>query len=457
MRIVAIAALSLIACDSIVCADPDLDRLPPAAEQQPDVSSSVTSNLYVQSDLSLSALRDNLIVPLPPPAPPRWEARLFLDARFNWELSDDLGFAYSGRLNLRSESGIPFPNHEDIRSDLREAYLTWQSGSGFFLELGRINLKSGVAEGFNPTDYFKTRAVVEPTSADPTVLREDRLGSAMLLAQAVWSAGSLTFAFAPKLASLSAPYLNTNLPSFDPMLDRTNARARVIVKTSVDVFEDFNPEFLFYDEGERPRLGLNVTKGFGHTIVGYLEWSGGNRADLADDAFTDGIRTGVLPPSSPIPVSNVRGFANDLAMGVSYSTKIGVNFDLEYDYHQAGFSSVEWRDWFDATKGSADPLLPGELWFIRGYTADQQEPMARNSLFLRADWRNALIRDLTLTGFVDSDLHDGSDVAQFTADYYLSRQWTVGALVDVYCGGRRSDFGSLPQSGIVLAKLTRYF
>jgi hypothetical protein len=457
MRIVAIAALSLIACDSIVCADPDLDRLPPAAEQRPDASSPVTNNLYVQSDLTLSALRDNLIVPLPPPTPPRWEARLFLDARLNWELSDDLGFTYSGRFNLRSENGIPFPNHEDIRNDLREVYFTWQSGNSFFLELGRINLKSGVAEGFNPTDYFKTRAVVEPTSADPTVLREDRLGSAMLLAQAVWSAGSLTFAFAPKLASLSPPYLNPNLPSFDPMFDRTNARARVMVKASVDLFEDVNPEFLFYDERGRPRLGLNVTKGFGQAIVGYLEWSGGNRADLAYDAFTDGVRNAVLPPSPPIPVSNMRSFANDLAIGASYSTKIGINFDLEYDVHQAGFSSAEWRNWFNATQSSSDPLLPGELWFIRGYAADQQEPMARNSLFLRADWQNAFVRNLTLTGFIDSDLHDGSDLVQFTADYYLSRQWTVGALADIYCGGRRSDFGSLPQSATVLAKITRYF
>ncbi len=186
-------------------------------------------------------MRSNLIVPLPSPASPQWQARLFLDARLNWRLGDDLSFAYSGRLNLSAENDIPFPNHENIRNDLREAYLTWQSGNGFFLELGRINLKSGVAEGFNPTDYFKTRAVVEPTSADPTVLREDRLGSAMLLAQTIWSGGSLTFAFAPKLASVSPPYLNTNLPSFDPMFDRTNARARVLVKASVDLFDGVNP------------------------------------------------------------------------------------------------------------------------------------------------------------------------------------------------------------------------
>ncbi len=165
--------------------------------------------------------------------------------------------------------------------------------------------------------------------------------------------------------------------------------------------------------------------------MGYLEWSGGNRADFADDAFTDGVRNGVLPSTPPIPVSSTRNFANDLAIGASYSTKIGINFDLEYDYHQAGFSSTEWRNWFNATQDNPDPLLPGELWFIRGYAGDQQEPMARNGLFLRADWTNAFVRDLAFTGFIDSDLHDGSGLGQFAADYYLSRQWTIGALADV--------------------------
>jgi len=54
-------------------------------------------------------------------------------------------------------------------------YASWEPLDRTYLDLGRINLKSGVALGFNPTDFFKTRAVVEPLSADPSVLREDRL------------------------------------------------------------------------------------------------------------------------------------------------------------------------------------------------------------------------------------------------------------------------------------------
>jgi hypothetical protein len=83
--------------------------------------------------------------------------------------------------------------------------------------------------------------------------------------------------------------------------------------------------------------------------------------------------------------------------------------------------------------------------------------MARNSIFLRADWQDAFVRDLALTGFVDTDLHDGSGLAQFTADYYLSPTWTVGGLADIYFGKPRTDFGSLPQNAKFLLKVSRYF
>ena len=134
---------------------------------------------------------------------------------------------------------------------------------------------------------------------------------------------------------------------------------------------------------------------------------------------------------------------------------IGINLNLEYDYHGAGFSGADWRNWFDS--GGADPSLRGVLWFIRGYAADEQEPMAQSSIFLRADWRNAFVHDLALSGFVETDTRDGSGLGQVAADYYVSPQWTIGALADVYYGRPRSDFGSLPKSVSVMVKVSRYF
>jgi hypothetical protein len=452
-RALATVFFCLMAGSAVAQTDPDIDQIPGAAlPEAPSASSSVTSHIYTQGDLTLNASRGGLIVPLPPPAPATAEARVFLDARITGALGDDLSFTYSGRFNLREESGADFPAGETIRNDLREAYLAWQGGPNLFVELGRINVKSGVAEGFNPTDYFKTRAVVEPDSADETVLREDRLGTVMALSQMIWPKGSLSFAFAPKLAADSPPYLDTNLPQFDPMFDRTNAQARVLLKASFQLFDDVSPEILAYCEAGRAKVGVNLTKRLGQATIVYLEWSGGRRASLAYDAYRDGVDNHVLPAIPAIPVSGAEDFANDVSVGAGYTTKTGIHLDLEFEYHQAGFSATDWRQWFGGAKGAN-----GALWFIRGYANEQQEPMARSSLFLSADWRNAFVRNLNVMGFVDEDLRDGSSTGEVAADYFLSPVWTVGSLVDFDRGRARSNFGSLQQDVSALLKLTRYF
>jgi hypothetical protein len=49
-----------------------------------------------------------------------------------------------------------------------------------------------------------------------------------------------------------------------------------------------------------------------------------------------------------------------------------------------------------------------------------------------------------------------SVLAQLTADYFASSNWTVGLQANVSVGGARSDFGSLAQRSSILFKLARY-
>ncbi|MEJ0026381.1 MAG: hypothetical protein WDN01_10165 [Rhizomicrobium sp.] len=462
MRRIAVLTLALLSLAAPARGDDDADlgRIPPPANPSAPLApaASLTGIYYVQDDLASYAVRSALAVPLPPAPSPSWEERLFLDARLQWRLNDALSLHYSGRLNLRAEDDLPFPGHENIRHDLREAYLAWDAGGGLFLEAGRINLKSGVALGFNPTDYFKTRAVVEPLSADPSVLREDRLGTLMVLGQGVWNGFSLTVALAPKIARLGALYAHDDLPSFDPMFDRTNARTRFLAKASVRLADDLSPEILFYGEGGDSFAGFDLTRAFGKSVIGYIEWSGGERRSLVADALASGIATHALPPPAAgiLPHDDSRAFRSDLAVGASYATADEFTFDLEYHYHQAGFSGADWRDWF-ATGATGDDGTRGALWFIRGYAADRQEPVARSSVFFRAAWADAFVHDLGLTGFILADTRDGSGLAQFDADYVLSRTWQVGGLVDATFGGRRSDYGSIPEAANALIRISHYF
>jgi len=466
-RMCGIALLVLALADAAAFADEnsDLDLIPEAATQRPGPApaapaGAANQRLYLEDAFTATARRGGLLVPFPPPKPASWQERLFLDARKQWALDDRLNFTLSDRFNLRAQDNLDFPNHEIAINDFREGYASWEALDRTYLDAGRINLKSGVAVGFNPTDFFKTRAVVDPLSVDPTVLREDRVGTLMGLGERIWQGVTLMFAVAPKLYDPTPVYNNTNLRSFDPSLDRTNAHERFLVKGSANLADDFAPELLVYHEANRTSFGANLTKGIGQKTVAYAEWAGGRRSNLINEALRYGRLTGTLPPTAPsaIPEDPARHFQTQLSIGGSYTTESKITFNLEYHFNQAGFSRRDWTNWFGVGSApTASAAITRQLWYIRSYAAEQQEPLAEQSLFLRFDWVDAFIPRLELTGFINTDLYDGSSLIQMTADYHLSDAWTVGGLVIADVGRARSDFGSLPQAASVLFRLARYF
>jgi len=445
--------------------DQDLQFIPQAVQQAPPAAVPAataidTNRNYLEDAFSLTPQRGNLAVPFPSPAPSRWEDRLFLDSRDEWRLRDNLRLTYSGRFNLRAANDLDFPSHQTVLNEVREAYLTWRPVEGAWLDLGRVNLKSGVAVGFNPTDFFRTRSVVEPLTVDPTVLREDRLGTLMLRGQYIWPGGSVTLAYAPRVTQPTAIYNHIELPSFDPMLDRTNAQNRFLLKVSPELHGAFSVEGLLYQGGNRTQIGANLTASVGQRTIAYLEWAGGADAGLIQDALAYGRQTGSFPANAPapLPADSASRFRNEVSLGFSYvpaGTRLTLN--IEYHYNGAGMTQQAWHNWFAAAARRGNiPGVYNALWYIRSYAVDQQQLLSQHTAFVRAAWVDAFVPKLDITALANVSLQDGSGLTQITADYYLSRNWTVGGLASVTFGGRRSDFGSLPQAGGILLRLVRY-
>lgn len=443
--------------------DTDLNRIPteapPAAALTQSAATSKDVN-YIGDALETSATRNGLAVPFPSPQPPSWEDWLFLDTRDEWTLGPEWRLNYSGRLNVRTSNSIPFPTHETVRNDLRELFVEWQPTETAWLELGRVNIRNGVALGFNPTDFLRPRTVIEPLTADPSVLREDRLGVLMLTGQWLWSSRSMTVAFAPKVTR-PTPIIDIRTEqSFDPELGQTNTDDRVMIKVSLNLADTFNPELLYYHAGDRTQIGTNLTTPISRTTVAYLEWAGGVRSDLIADAFRFGRETGSLPASAMalLPNNADASFMNDLSVGVAYATENRITLNLEYHLHQAGFSPEDWSHWFNTSAQRG--FIPGvnaALWYLRSYAQDQQEPIERHAAFVRLDWQDAFVTDLELTALATVNLQDASGFLQATAEYRVSSEWTVACLVGGSVGGRRSDFGSLPGLMSALLRVSRHF
>ena len=463
MRLALVLALAVLHAGSAVATDEDRDldliprAAPPAAQAPAAPAPAFTGNerVFVEDALGFTSLRDGLLVPFPPPLPPRWEERLFADARLQWPFGSSAFVAYSGRLNVVGAEGLGFPNRGNVTNDLRELYASVEPRPRDYLDAGRINVKSGVALGFNPTDFFKTRTLIDQTSLDPSVIRQDRLGTVMLRGQRIWGRGSASLAFAPKLDS-PAPISLSPQAGINPELGRTNAANRLLLSVDYNV-ADLAPQGLLYVEDGQTRLGLNLSRQIGKSVVAYAEWAGGRQQTLSARAAAYGKDTGTLPPSTPVlpPSDTEARFRNDLAIGASWATTARVTVNLEYHYHEAGFSRDDWRNWFAI--GTAIPAAAGPLWYTRGYATAQQEPVTRHAVFLRADWPDALVSHLELSGFAFVNLYDGSVLTQLAANYYVSRAWTVSAYVSASIGGAHSEYGSLPVASSAILQVARYF
>ena len=434
--------------------DRDLAAIPPALQQDtvpaPAVPARATHGRFYLEDVATgTSVRSRLAVPPPGPAPRDWENRTSVDVADRWGLAAHLTLDLSGRVNL-IESRAAVAGY-----DFREGYLTWEPSSRTYLEAGRINVHDGVALGFNPTDFLRARTLVDQASQDPTVRRDDRLGTLMVRAEHLWNGAEASIAFAPKLYAPSRT-IDATPTGMTPGLDRTNAADRFLATAGANI-AGLAPQFLVYHEHSLTQLGASLSLLVSQRVVAYAEYAGGVARSLPERAVQYGKATGALPataPELPFGESGDR-FRNDLAAGASWTAgaaKLTING--EFLYHDAGFDRVQWHRWF--ALADASPSSTAELWYIRAYANDQQEPMSREVVFLRADRTDAVIRNLEVTAFAFVDLSDGSSLIQVAAGYLASDSWTLAAYLSANVGGGNSEHGSLPQAAGVTVQFDRY-
>jgi hypothetical protein len=431
-------------------------KLPPSTPvPAPKEPSTLQSKLFLEDAFTVSSALQTLEVAFPSPVR-NWQNRTSFDALVKWTPLKPLTFTLSDRLNVIEQDGQAFLSWQTVRNDLREGYVTWEPVRNMYLEAGRINVRNGVALGFNPTDFFKTRSLVGQASLDPSVIRQNRLGTVMARGQAIWDRGSASVALGLKLTDPSV-LLDPDRNGLDPRFDATNAAYRLLTTLSFDVL-DLNPEVLAYLERDRSKLGINISRPIGDYIVAYAEWAGGRETNLFTRAFEYGKATGTLPAILPVllPTDTSAQFRNDVAAGFSLVIATKVTLNVEYHFHQAGFTRQDWKSWFELGSDPAPAPISSALWYPRGYAVDQQEPMSMHQIFVRAAWPKAFVNDLELSGFAFVSLLDGSTLMQIAANYNATDKWTLAAYGSANIGSGQTERGSLPQRLSGIFSIVRY-
>jgi len=455
-RAVIIAVLLAAAAPATAQENSDLNLIPQAVQNAPEAKpeSPPHGKYSVLDALGGYTYRGTLAVPATyGSAPSRWANRTSLDALDTWTLATDLTATFSDQLSATFADGVGFPN-QVVRNDPRELYLTWEPLPETYVETGRINVRNGVAYGYNPTDFFRSRTTVAQASSDPSAQRVNRLGVVMLRAQRIFDGGAIDFVFAPKLHTPSR--IGAIAGPFDPKFDQTNAADRIEASLSFEL-EDLSPQVLVYQESGRTQIGLNISHPIGSSIVAYLSWAGGEAPDLIVDAIAFGRRTRTIPDVAPLlpPTDTARRFENQVSLGASWSGEDKESVSIEYNYSQTGFSKRDWRNWFST---GANSMLAPEMWYIRGYAGDRQVPVSQHQAFARVDWYEPWnFEHFDINALVMTSLEDGSCFGQLAASYDISDNWSIGAFLGGTAGSARSEWGSLSSAASATIQVARYF
>lgn len=335
-----------------------------------------------------------------------------------------------GVLSDRVDYIYPTPLGADATvNSLREAYLSWQpENANLILEAGRINLRYGPGYGYYPTDFFRDGSLRTLTTANPLALRENRLGTVMLRGQKLWTDGSVSVAYSPKLAARpSADGASLDLGS-------TNNRDRVLVALGTQFSQSVSTQLLAYkEEGMSTTFGANLTALMSDAAVGHLEWTRGREPDLLGRALA-------LQSNSTT--------RNRFSGGATYTTLGKLSITAEYEYNGFALSQSNW-----ATLG-ATAQASQIAYLIEA--SRRQELVPRQAYLIYVTQKGLGLKDLDLTAFLRVNANDHSRLAWVELRHHWTR-FDLAVQLQQQMGRATSEYGILPDRRVIQVLGTYYF
>jgi hypothetical protein len=407
-------SLAIVASASVYAADPpgdpstDADALTLADQTKTEKTAKQSWSLFGEAAVGHSWFRN--------PSSSHNEGRLSVDFRYDGTVAPSVRAVLSDRLDLVRRGGSVLAREDNVNT-LREAYLSWHVTPDAIADAGRINLRYGAALGYNPTDFFKARALRTIVSIDPVSLRENRQGTVVIQGQKLWSDSSVTATFSPRLDGTPSG------STFSLDFGATNPRNRWLLAASHRFAPEFSPQLIVYGGASTPtQVGLNLSGLVNRATVAFVEASTGRGRDLVDEALDSAARER----------RQLRA-----AAGMTYTTDFNLSFTAEYEHNRAAPTHREWDAFVAGAPGNALSLLS---------TAQSlQDLPVRQAVFVSGQWQDVGIRGLDLSAFVRWDAATRSREQWLETRYRWSKS-DVALRWQQYSGAFMSVFGSVPQS-----------
>ena len=409
--------IALIQAMPALGADEEVDALSLEAAPEAPVEGKQSAKIFIEGALGNASQRY-----LPESRDFR---RTSLDFSHTARLSPGLRAVISNRIDDIHPTGADV---DATVNSLREAYMSWQpQAANTMVEAGRVNLRYGPGYGYNPTDFFRDGSLRTQTTANPFALRENRLGSVMLRAQHLWSDGSLSVAYSPKLAD------RPNADGWSVDLGSTNNRGRVLVALSTQYSQRISSQALIYKEpGMSASLGGSLTALLSDAAVAHVEASHGSEPDLMSRALAQ---------------TSAAATRNRFAGGITYTTLSKLSVTAEYQYNGFALDQSSWSALGTRPTNQVAYLLEAQR---------RQELASRNAYLIYVTQKSLVLKSLDLTAFLRVNSGDRSKLVWAELRHHW-RNFDLALQLQRHIGGSTSEFGILPDRRIVQALVNYYF
>ena len=371
-----------------------------------------------------------------------------------YALNDRASLLFNLRGRLDREEGQAFSFRDSFNLDVQELAISYTVSPRVTLQFGRINIRNGVAIGFNPTDWFKDNSLVTAESAAPSDRRRERLGVFALTGTASVGNTLLQVGYRPKI-SASAGSILSDMDNVGLGLDRTNSTNAFFIKATPQFGSNLSVTGNFLLNDGDPGLGFEVSGTIGDNLVLYGEVFAQKRLSIASEALASGLGSAAFQQG--LGVSNSKDWEVQAALGLNWALPqsiIGtrdISVALEYHLNTAGLTSSQIDTLASAT--GADGAAAGAIY---GTASRRQEPLARNQIFARMAWNDFWgDSDLSVLGFYVPA--DDSGLAQVSVDIPVGQNASINFRGISTFGKSTSIYGANPTRRSLQLGMTYVF
>ncbi|NUB45437.1 hypothetical protein GEU84_013645 [Fertoebacter nigrum] len=364
------------------------------------------------------------------------------------------GLIFNLRARTFIEENRSYRFADDFNVDVQELALRYALSPETSLQFGRINIRNGVASGFNPTDWFKDGSLVVTDSAAPADRRNERLGVVALTGTTTLGQTLMQIGYRPQIDA-DPGTVWTDRDNFGLGLDRTNPSDAWFVKVTPQIGDNlsFTANALLLDDD--PGIGFELSGTLGDNLVLYSEMMAQKRLSIASEAL--GASEGSAAFRDGVGAGQGKDWHYQAALGLNWALSqkmVGardISLTMEYHLNTAGLSSSQ-IDTLSGAQG-ADEAAAGA---IHGIANRRQEPLARNQIFTRLAWNDFWgDSDLSLLGFYVPA--DGSGLAQLSFDVPVGDNGNFNLRAISSFGDSRSVYGANPTKTSVQMGMTYTF